>query len=117
MLTGQPPVIHGDGLQSRDFIYVVNNVRANLLAAITPGVAGQVFNIACGQRYTLLDLVGALNQVLGTNLAPMHADPRSGDVRHSLADISAARAALNFTPPVDFMEGLRRTVAWYREQL
>jgi UDP-glucose 4-epimerase len=114
MLGGEPPTVHGDGLQSRDFTYVSNVVHANLLAATVPGVAGRVFNVACGQRYTLLDLIAALSDVLGTQIAPVHTDPRPGDVRHSLADITAAQEALGYQVVVDFHEGLRRTVAWYR---
>jgi UDP-glucose 4-epimerase len=116
MLRGGPPIIQGDGLQSRDFTYVTDNVRANILAATVPYVAGQVFNIACGQRYTLIDLVDSLNSILDTDIRPSYSDPRPGDVRHSQADIRAAQTFLNYEPEVDFREGLERTVAWYREQ-
>ncbi|CAN5421183.1 SDR family oxidoreductase [soil metagenome] len=117
MLRGEAPVIQGDGFQSRDFTYVANNVKANLLAARTPGVAGQVFNIACGQRYTLLDLVDALNRILGTNIKPQHTEARTGDVRHSEAAIQAAKTHLNYAPEVEFPEGLARTVAWHLAQV
>jgi UDP-glucose 4-epimerase len=117
MLRDEPPIIYGDGLQSRDFTYVANNVRANILAATVPAAAGQVFNIACGWRYTLIDLVDALNGILDTSLKPSHSEPRLGDVRHSQADIQAARAGLGYQPEIDFRDGLERTVAWYREQL
>lgn len=117
MLQGKAPVIHGDGMQSRDFTYVANNVKANLLAAKAPSVGGQVFNIACGQRYTLLDLVEAINHIIGTNLQPRHMESRTGDVLHSEAAIQAAQRCLGYTPEVTFYEGLERTVAWYREQL
>ncbi|MBI4507234.1 MAG: SDR family oxidoreductase [Chloroflexi bacterium] len=117
MLRGERPTIYGDGLQSRDFSYVANAVHANLLAAEADGLAGQAVNIATGRRYTLLDLVAALNRLLGTSIAPRHAPPRPGDVRHSLADTSAAAALLGYQPQVDFEEGLRRTVAWYRERV
>jgi len=117
MLRGEAPVLQGDGLQSRDFTYVANNVRANLLAAKAQGAAGQVFNIACGQRYTLLDLVESLNRILGTAIKPIHSESRAGDVRHSEADIQAARICLGYAPEVDFHEGLARTVAWYQAQL
>jgi nucleoside-diphosphate-sugar epimerase len=116
MLAGESPIVQGDGLQSRDFTYVGNNVKANILAAGAPEAAGRVFNIACGQRYTILDLVNALNNVLGTDIAPVHSDPRLGDVRHSEASIEAARAFLGYEPEVGFHEGLRRTVAWYQER-
>jgi len=114
MLRGEAPTIYGDGGQSRDFTYVVNVVHANLLAATAPGVGGRVFNVACGQRYTLLDLIAALDEALGTHVVPVHSAPRPGDVRHSLADVTAAQEALGYQTKVDFHEGLRRTVAWYR---
>lgn len=117
MLRGQAPTIHGDGLQSRDFVYVADVVQANLLAATVPGVAGHVFNIAGGERYTLLDLIRVLNDVLGTDIVPVHDAPRPGDVRHSQADIGAAQQALGYRVVVDFAEGLRRTVEWYRSRL
>jgi UDP-glucose 4-epimerase len=117
MLRGEPPTVHGDGLQSRDFSYVDNVVQANLLAATAPGAIGRVFNVACGERYTLLDMIAALNDILGTQIEPVHTEPRIGDVRHSLADISAAREALGYRVLVGFYDGLRRTVAWYREQI
>ena len=115
MLAGEPPVVYGDGLQSRDFTYVSNNVEANLLAATVPGVAGRVFNIACGKRYTLLDLIAMLNDILGTRIDPVFAPPRHGDVKHSLADIRLAQEQMSYTVDVDFETGLERTVTWYRE--
>jgi UDP-glucose 4-epimerase len=114
MLRGEPPTVHGDGLQSRDFSYVDNVVQANLLAATAPGAAGRVFNVACGQRYTLLDMIAALNDILDTRVEPVHTAPRAGDVRHSLADISAAQEALGYRVLVEFGEGLRRTVDWHK---
>ncbi len=114
LAAGKAPTIYGDGLQSRDFTFVRNNVHANLLAATQPDVGGQIFNIACGQRYSLLDLVAALNTILGTTLAPHFDHSRSGDVKHSLADITKAQAKLGYSVQVDFMEGLRQTVAWYQ---
>jgi nucleoside-diphosphate-sugar epimerase len=116
MLQGESPVVYGDGHQSRDFTFVSNVVRANLLAATAPNVGGRVFNVACGQRYTLLDLIATLNDILDTRITPIHTAPRPGDVRHSLADITAAQEALGYRVEVDFHEGLRRTVAWYRTQ-
>jgi UDP-glucose 4-epimerase len=116
MLQGEPPIVHGDGHQSRDFTFVSNVVRANLLAATTPNVAGRVFNIACGQRYTLLDLIAILNEILETHITPTHTVPRPGDVRHSLADIAAAQETLGYRVEVDLHEGLRQTVAWRRAQ-
>ena len=92
-------------------------MHANLLAATAPGVAGQVFNVACGKRYTLLDMIAILNDTLDAQIEPIHTEPRVGDVRHSLADVTAARETLGYQVLVDFREGLRRTVAWYREQI
>jgi UDP-glucose 4-epimerase len=116
LLRKEPPTVHGDGQQSRDFTYVANNVQANLLAATAPGVAGQVFNVACGKRYTLLELLDILRSILNTDVTPVHIAPRPGDVRHSLADISKAQQALGYRVDVSFEEGLRHTAAWYREQ-
>jgi nucleoside-diphosphate-sugar epimerase len=115
MLRGEQPVICGDGEQSRDFSYVTNVVQANLLAATAPGVGGQVFNIACGQRYNLLELVATINRILGTDITPVHTAPRAGDIRHSLADIVRAREMLGYQVEVEFEEGLRRLIAWCKE--
>jgi UDP-glucose 4-epimerase len=109
MVAGQPPVIFGDGKQSRDFTFVQNVVQGNLKAAEAKNVGGQVFNLAMGRSYSLLELVEALNKILGTKLAPQFQDPRVGDVRDSLADTSSAERALGYAPEVDFLEGLRRT--------
>ena len=114
MRRGERPLIHGDGSQSRDFTYVDNVVRANLLAAEASGVGGEVFNVACGQRYTLLQLIDRLNQILGTRIEPDFGGSRPGDVKHSLADISKARQRLSYEPSVSFEEGLERIVAWGR---
>jgi UDP-glucose 4-epimerase len=114
MARGERPKIFGDGTQSRDFTYIDNVVHANLRAAEAPDVGGEVFNVACGQRYTLLDLVAALNSILSTSLEPIFGERRQGDVMHSLADIDKARTLLGYDPPVSFEEGLERTVAWLR---
>ena len=116
MTRGEPPLVHGDGTQSRDFSYISNVINANLLAADTPGVGGEVFNVACGRRSSLLDLVEVLNRILGTRIEPRFDDPRPGDVMHSLADISRAERLLGYEPVVHFEEGLARTVAWYETQ-
>ena len=105
---GRRPVIYGDGTQSRDFTYVSNNVEANLLACTAPDVAGEVFNIACGERYTLLDLVHTINEILGTRVEPLFEPPRPGDVKHSLAGIEKARQKLGFEVKVKFREGLEK---------
>jgi UDP-glucose 4-epimerase len=101
-------------LQSRDFTFVGDAVQALLRAAEVPGVSGQVYNIGTGQSTTVLELIAALNRQLGTNIQPRHAEARAGDVRHSCADISAARRELGFEPRVGFEEGLAQTLAWYR---
>jgi len=117
LLEGKRPVVYGDGVQSRDFTYVDNVVDANLLAAEAEGVAGRAFNVACGGRYTLLDLLARLKQILGSNIEPIHEPARAGDVRDSQASIEAAAQALGYNVSVDFEEGLRRTVDWYRTQV
>jgi len=114
MLQGKRPTIYGDGLQSRDFTFVSDIVRGNLLAAAAQGVAGQVINVATGKQFTLLDLVASINRVLGTKIEPVFADPRPGDVRESLADISLARKLLKFEPQVSFDEGLELSIEYYR---
>lgn len=115
MLRGQQPVVYGDGLQSRDFTYVDNVVQANLLAAEADGVSGQVFNIANGRSTDLLTLLAVLNRLLGTRIEPRFDPPRPGDVRESQADITRARRLLGYEPQVDFEEGLRRSIDYYRQ--
>src|SRR5215470_3841333 len=110
MLSGRRPVIYGDGMQSRDFTYVDNVVEANLLASRADGVAGRVFNVACGGRFTLLDLLGRLKAITGSALEPVHEAARAGDVRDSQASIEAAQGAFGYRVLVGFEEGLRRTV-------
>ena len=117
LLAGKRPIIFGDGGQSRDFAYVGNVVHANLLAADAKGASGQVFNIANGQAVSLLDLISALNRLLGTNVTPIHEPARVGDVRESLADISRARKVLGYEPKVGFEEGLRQSIDYYREMI
>jgi UDP-glucose 4-epimerase len=110
-------VIYGDGLQTRDFTYVENVVEANLLAAEAHGAAGQVFNVACGGRYSLLGLLDRLKRILGSSIQPTQQDPRPGDVRDSQAAIERAVGVLGYDVTVDFDEGLRRTVDWHRRSL
>jgi UDP-glucose 4-epimerase len=110
-LEGRRPVIFGDGEQSRDFTFVENAVQANVLAMSAPGVAGELFNIACGGRITLNQMVRTLSEIVGTEIRPQYAAPRTGDVVESMADIGHARALLGYEPRVSFEEGLRRTVA------
>jgi UDP-glucose 4-epimerase len=112
---GEPPVIFGDGEQSRDFTYVDNVVDANLLALATPGVSGKVFNIACGRRITLNEIATILRREVGTEVCAVHGPERPGDVRHSMADITRARQELGYEPAVTLEEGLRRTVEHFAE--
>lgn len=114
LLAGQSPVIHGDGRQTRDFTYVTNVVDGVLRAATTEKVAGEVINIATGGRISLLELVRALQLILGTNVAPTFSPSRQGDVKDSQADIFKARKMLGYEPTVPFEEGLRHTVAWFK---
>lgn len=109
LAAGKRPVVFGDGEQSRDFTYVDNVVAANVLALEAGGAAGRVYNIACGAQITLNELVAHLNELLGTDLPPVYAEPRRGEVRHSLADISRARDELGYEPVIGLREGLRRT--------
>ena len=137
MLQGEQPTIYGDGEQSRDFTYVDNVVDANLIAAgvvdpqaLLEGSSRQesspsrastrgealITNVACGGRFTLLELIAAINEILGTDISPRHAPPRAGDVRHCQASIDLAQERLGFFPRVSFEDGLRRTVNWFRRQ-
>lgn len=118
LLAGRPPVIYGDGEQTRDFTYVGNVVAANLLAAAAPAerVAGEVFNVAMGGQTSLNELVGMLHQIIGCEVSPIYDAPRPGDIRHSRADISKAQRCLKYKPRISLAEGLRLTVEWYRQQ-
>ena len=113
--SGQSPEVHGDGLQSRDFAFVGDVVRANMLAATAPADAcsGKAYNIAGGKEQSLLEMLAILNETLGTAIEPKHIDPRPGDVKHSYADLSQAKQDLGYEPSIDFAEGLRRTVGWF----
>ena len=118
MLQGEQPTIFGDGSQSRDFTYIDNAVQANLLAAKAPAaaVAGGVFNVATGTRADLNETFHSLKKLTGYSGEVKYGPEREGDVKHSLADISSAEKRLGYKPKVDFEEGLRRTVEWYRGQ-
>ncbi len=116
LLSGTPPTVFGDGQQSRDFTYVENVVEANLGASEADGIAGRFFNVACGGRYTLLELLGKIREILGSAIEPVHEPPRAGDVRDSQASIEAAEQGFGYRVAVDFDEGLRRTVEWYKKQ-
>ncbi|MCS7306847.1 MAG: SDR family oxidoreductase [Thermoguttaceae bacterium] len=117
LLRGRQPVIYGDGRQSRDFVYVDNVVEANLLAAHSPKAVGQVLNIGSGQATDLLTLLAVLGRLLQVEVQPKFAPPRPGDVRESLADISLAQRLLGYQPRIDFEEGLRRSIGYYRQLL
>ena len=119
MLGGEQPTINGDGEQSRDFTYIDNAVHANLLACVAPALkaAGQVFNVATGHRVTLNETFRSLQTLTSYRGQPNYGPERDGDIKHSLADISHAEAGLGYRIKVDFDEGLRRTVAWYRRTL
>lgn len=116
VLQGEPPVIYGDGEQSRDFTYVKNIVEANLMAAESDAVGGESINIACGERLTINALLAAVNEILATDIQPVYADPRPGDIKHSTADVRKARRIMGFEPRISFLDGLRDTVAWYQRR-
>ncbi len=117
ILAGERPVIFGDGEQSRDFTFVENIVDANILASESEQTPGEILNVACGEPLTVNALLGAVNEILGTNIRPVHQDPRPGDILHSFADIAKARRVIHFDPSVSFRDGLRVTAAWYRERM
>jgi UDP-N-acetylglucosamine/UDP-N-acetyl-alpha-D-glucosaminouronate 4-epimerase len=116
MLRGEAPTIHGDGEQSRDFTFIANVVSGNILAATAPAseCAGKMMNMATGKRITLNQVVEILRKLTGYQGKVEHGPDRAGDIKHSLADITLAQKHLNYKPLVDFEEGLRRTVEWYK---
>jgi UDP-glucose 4-epimerase len=114
-IVGERPVIYGDGRQSRDFAYVGDIVAANVAAATLPGLSGLTANAGSGHRSSLLDLLTAVGAAAGSDLHPRFDAPRPGDVRDSQADIELARDRLGFRPAVSLTEGIRRTLAWYRD--
>lgn len=115
LFRGEPPPIHGDGQQTRDFTYVENVVQANLRAARVPGVSGEVFNIAMGDRCSVFQLAKKLSGITGVPIRPKFLPKRPGDVLHTGADISKARRLLGYRVIVNLEEGLRRTAAWFNE--
>jgi UDP-glucose 4-epimerase len=117
VLQGRRPTIYGDGEQSRDFTYVKNVVEANLLACTAPGIGGQVFNIACGDRITVNSMLKQINKITGKDISPVYADARAGDIKHSQADITLAKERMGYQGTVSFEEGLRHTIEWYRANL
>jgi nucleoside-diphosphate-sugar epimerase len=116
LLVNKPPLVYGDGEQSRDFTYVDNVVQANILAIEAPEAPGQILNIAYGKQVTVNELIKTLNAILGKKIQPIYESSRPGDIRHSLADISQARRILGFSPTVSLEEGLRRAVAWFMDK-
>ena len=117
ILKNQPPTIYGDGEQSRDFTYIDNVVEANLLAARASKTNGEVINIACGQAVTVNEIIDMINNSIGKCVKPIYTDPRPGDVKHSLADITAATNLIGYKPAVSFEQGLQKAIDWYRENL
>jgi UDP-glucose 4-epimerase len=116
LLAGERPVIFGDGEQSRDFTYVANVVEANLLAVDAPDVAGRIYNVACGERITVNRLVAELRDLLRSDVEPVYAAPRAGDIPHSLADLARAHTELGYEPAVRLREGLERTIEYLRAE-
>jgi UDP-glucose 4-epimerase len=116
VLSGAQPTIYGDGEQTRDFTYVSNVVDANWRAATHPKAAGQVFNIGCGQKTSLNHLLSVIGRIAGTCPRPDYQPARTGDVRHSVADISKAGTLLDYSPAVSLDEGLSRVLNWYKKQ-
>lgn len=115
MSDGKSPPIYGDGEQSRDFTYVSNVVKANLLASHKDGVAGEVFNIACSERTTVNDLVENLNKIFKTNTKALYTEPCLGEVKHSVANINRAEKLLDYSPSIDFQDGLCKTVKLFTQ--
>jgi len=117
ILKGKPPTIYGDGEQSRDFTYVDNVVEANLLAARVKHTKGEVVNAACGETVTVNEIIRMINEITGKSIKPVYEPSRPGDVKYSMADITVAKKLLGFKPVMPFEEGLKKAIAWYRENL
>jgi nucleoside-diphosphate-sugar epimerase len=117
ILSDRRPTVYGDGEQSRDFTYIDNVVEANILAARAKKTAGEAVNVACGQAVTVNRIIDRINALAGKDIRPVYTDPRPGDVKHSLADITAARELLGYEPLVDFDSGLQKALGWYRDNL
>nr|MBN2278514.1 SDR family oxidoreductase [candidate division Zixibacteria bacterium] len=111
--SGKQPVVFGDGEQSRDFTYIDNTIQANLLAVTSKIAPGNFYNVACGARFTLNDLLDMLREIIGTNIKAKYIAPRPGDILHSYADVSRAKKDLGYNPRVMFKEGLKKTVEWF----
>lgn len=117
ILKDEPPTIYGDGEQSRDFTYIDNVVQANLCAARAKKTNGEVVNVACAEKITVNEIIAMINEMVGKDVVPIYAPARLGDVKHSLADITAARELIGFEPVVLFRDGLQKAIAWYRDNL
>jgi UDP-glucose 4-epimerase len=116
LLQGRPPIIFGDGEQSRDFTYIENVVQANLLAMGADHLHGETINIACGKRISLNQLLSVLKEILGSKQSPVYQEPRKGDVKHSLADIRMGKETINYEPKVGIEAGLKKTVDFFKGQ-
>jgi len=114
IIQGERPVIFGDGEQSRDFTYVTNIVEANRLAIEASEISGEVINVACGDKTTVNQLFETIRKLLQKDLAPIHEEPRPGDIRHSFADITKAQGVLKYEAKISLSEGLRETIRWYQ---
>ena len=113
-LRGQPLEVHCDGTQSRDFTFIENVVDANILAGEAPDASGEAFNVGCGERTSLLDVIGMLESIIGKKVERRHTPSRGGDVPHTLADVSKAKRLMGYTPLVGFADGFRRTVEYFK---
>lgn len=116
-LQGEPLLVHGDGEQSRDFTYIDNVVQANLLAFTAEGVAGEVFNVACNERHSVMEIAKLVERLVGKPVQIQHTPPRPGDVRHTQAAIHKAQRLLGYQVRVGFEEGMKRTVEWLKGQI
>lgn len=117
ILKDEPPVVYGDGEQTRDFTYIDNAVNANLLAAEAPAVHGEAINVACGERITVNEIITRINTIVGKNIKATYVDPRPGDIKHSWADIDLANKLIGYRPAIGFEEGLRRTIEWFTRSI
>jgi nucleoside-diphosphate-sugar epimerase len=117
ILRDKPPTVYGDGEQTRDFTYIENVIKANLLAADAPQLRGEVINVACGEHITVNEIIRLINQSLGKNVKPNYVPTRPGDIKHSWADINLAKKVIGYTPVVNFANGLQKAIGWYRENL
>jgi len=115
ILQDKQPIVYGDGEQSRDFTYIDNVVQANLCAARAKKTSGEVVNIACGEKITVNGIIAMINEIVGKDVKPKYEPPRAGDVKHSLADITAARQLIDFEPVILFRPGLEKAITWYRD--